>query len=93
MTINDLRKHDKLMKFLAIYIIIEYGISNLKIKDFVDNIKQELVDDNKNCKLMTNEYLKDSVDLAVKISSLEQNDICKLIYQEEKNKNKQERGR
>ena len=81
MTINDLRKYDKLMKTLAIYIIIEYGISNLKNKDFVDNIKQELVDDNKNCKLMTNEYLKDSVD------------ICKFIYQEEKNKNKQERGR
>lgn len=93
MILNDLKKYDKLMKTLAIYIIIEYGISNLKNKDFVNNIKQELVNDNKNCKLMTNEYLEEAVDLAVKISSLEQNDICKLIYQEEKNKIKQERGR
>lgn len=92
--IMELQKNDKTQNQLALYYLFEYGRQTLKDDNKVSEIKSEIEKHNKGkTPLLSNEYTFGAIDIAKEMANLSVADLSKFIYNNEKNRIKNERSR
>lgn len=92
-TLEDIKKNNRMQNQFAFYYLLEYGRKNILDDAFLDKIKEEIsVRDDKK-KIITNDFMIVSLDIARDMANLNQDDIYKFVYDDIKELKRQERER
>jgi len=91
--IDELKKNDRVQNQLALYFLFEYGRISLLDDSICTSIKEKAIKPKSNSKIITDDYMISSIDVARKMAKLSVNDLCKFIYGDVKEQKRQERSR
>lgn len=92
--IMELQKNDKTQIQLALYYLFEYGMQTLKDDKEVLEIKSEIEKRNQDkTPIISNDYIFGAIDIARDMANMSVAELSKFIYNNEKNRTKEERSR